>query len=724
MSSRKSFAIKKIKEEIKEISESPLEGIGITSIDEDPLKYAVNIKLMTGIYEGYCIQLLLTFPENYPDAPPKILIFPGQSFNIEYHKHIFDDKLQENGLHYKKFYFKLLDNNSLGASDNISGWNPDYKISSLLIQVQNYLSNPNLPQILLPDEYKIKLLMKSMDNYKRSFTIKSKIGIVRRVHTWKNPYPEMFDTKKIKQFLTCSILKTNYIDDPSILLGYPIVQAKSKYKSNEIELYPIPEMISYEGYLSEIGKQEEKLDLYFEVNFKSSNNESYNCWVPVYINKRHYEKNKTHILNSFSIIKYGPSGKKEFDFKPEQIFEILPIILNKMIIGMFNGKSEISAPFIRSYFQYVLLFKKLCLEFEEENLAFINKQLSLIFDNNFTIDKKIIPDIGNYLMLLFYSNKENHDKSMKKMWNCLFEEFITRQMFWIFHGTENGSTMKKIVLKSINNKKCFNNFENDKNFKFRDENKFINDLKTFKIFDQIANIISNDKVFLETIFIENDRKKIKDLVNRRINKNFKVIFNDCSKEAKKQIRQIISDKLNFSDYFDVLDNYLYDHCRVSELLKDKNINNIDEIIEYAFQSQKGNSLLIITFFAQKIVDEEGFLEKLESNYGIYFDVDNFIVDMNSKLNEIKKFTDLYRYIESDIYKNKTDLELIIEAYDRAKEKGYLHNYNAKNRNYKVKDNISQSSKRNRRERSRSNSMEKRRDRSREGSRHRSYRSYD
>ena len=52
--------------------------------------------------------------------------------------------------------------------------------------------------------------------------------------------------------------------------------------------------------------------------------------------KNHYKKNRTAILNSFSIIKYGALGKKEYDFEPSQIFEILPIILNKMIIGIFN----------------------------------------------------------------------------------------------------------------------------------------------------------------------------------------------------------------------------------------------------------------------------------------------------------------------------------------------------------------------------------------------------
>ena len=174
----------------------------------------------------------------------------------------------------------------------------------------------------------------------------------------------------IKQRLTCSVLKKNYLDDPSTLLGYPIVRSNSKFNPHKFELYPIPEMLSYDGFIAEMDKQQAKLDMYFETNLKLGN-DFYNCWMPVYINKDHYEKNRTHVLNSFSVIKFGPEGKKEFDFKPEQIFEILPIVLNKMIIGMFNGKSEISSAFIISYFQYVLLYKKLCEEFEEENMAFI-----------------------------------------------------------------------------------------------------------------------------------------------------------------------------------------------------------------------------------------------------------------------------------------------------------------------------------------------------------------
>ena len=57
---------KRIIKDIKEITDNPLEGIGITQYNSNIMEYIVNIKLQTGIYNGYCIQLLLTFNDNYP----------------------------------------------------------------------------------------------------------------------------------------------------------------------------------------------------------------------------------------------------------------------------------------------------------------------------------------------------------------------------------------------------------------------------------------------------------------------------------------------------------------------------------------------------------------------------------------------------------------------------------------------------------------------------------
>ena len=272
----KSLSIRRINKDMKEINQNPIEGIGIYSLDNDPMKYVVNIKLMNGPYKNYCVQLLLTFPETYPSKPPKILIYPDQAIDGQYHHHIFPDNSlkDENGHNFKKFCFDLLDNDFMSTKVENSGWNPSYTISSILLQVQNFLSDPDMHGHI-PNEYKIAQLMDSMKTYSRKFKIineQRKEEII--VHTWENPFPEMFEKKQgekaeikneiiinpeeklkmqqIKDNLTCFMLKVNYIDDPEILLGYPIIQNIIFGITEKRELFPIPELLTYDGYMAQI----------------------------------------------------------------------------------------------------------------------------------------------------------------------------------------------------------------------------------------------------------------------------------------------------------------------------------------------------------------------------------------------------------------------------------------------------------------------------------------
>ena len=705
--SGKALAIKRINKDMKEITKNPVEGIGIASLNNDPMKYVVNICLMSGIYKGYCVQLLLTFSDNYPTKPPKILIYPDQTISGEYHHHIFQDYSQdENGHYFKKFCFDLLDNDFMSISEEHTGWNPSYSISSLLLQVQNFIADPDMPSYHLPNKNKIDQLMRSMDNYRRTFTIKEGDKTIKKIHTWKNPYPEMYfkknenngneknennandnknDEKRmelIKENLTCFMLKLNYIDDPDILLGYPIVKSKGLGK-DKIELYPIPELLTYDGYIAQTGKQSEKLDFYFDTRFKSANNEYYNCWVPIYIDRHHYEKNKTAILNSFSIIKFGDRGIKEYDFKPKQIFEILPIILNKMIIGMFNGKSAISSAFIISYFHYVLLFKKLCLEFENDYLYFLNHKISLIEKNEYIPNKTIIPDIGDFFMLLFFSNQDMHKENMKKIWYHLFEEFLVRQMFWIFHnGGEIVKILDKIILPEsqkeiyeLRKELCVNRFKSDS----ISGGNFIQTLKDSKIFEEVLEILISDDNILNKKNLDNNLIKII-IINKMID-NLKKVFNDCSDETREKLYKIFCSNETFYKSFILqgraeseFERKFVEVTKVKELLKNKEYDKeCNQFINDTFNSYRGNKLLLITFFAQKKIEEKGFMEQLEKDYGIYLDVDNFIKGMKEKLKEIKSYHEFFEYIGSEFGTNKNDKELINEAYEKAIERGYLSN---------------------------------------------------
>ena len=709
----RALAIKRINKDMKEITNFPIEGIGIISINDDPMNYIVNIRLMTGIYEGYCVQLLLTFSDNYPSKPPKILIYPGQGINGHYHHHIFDDiSKDKNGLRFKKFCFDLLDNDFMSTSKEHSGWNPSYSISSLLLQVQNFIGDH------LPNEKEIEELMNSMEYYEREFEINDNGEIIKKIHTWKNPYPEMYFKKnekdkkegktnnidqnkrnekirmqQIKENLSCFMLKLNYIDDPEILLGYPIIQKKGKGK-DEIELFPIPELLTYDGYISQIQKHEDKLDFYFDKKFKSANNRFYNYWMPIYIDEKHYSKNKTTILNALSVIKYGPIGIEKYDFQSDQIFEILPIILNKMIIGMFNGQSIISSAFIMCYFHYILLFRKLCEEYDKEYIQYLNHKLNLIHRNRYNVRKKIIPDIGNFLVLLYFCDRNTHNKYMEKMWYCLYEEFLLRQIFWMLYNEGKGDKILDKIFLTNDERVGYSNKQKELKreslksgyLKVNNHEKFIELLVKENIYDKIIEIIKekgeSSIVGLSSGKQKNNKTK---LLLDNFKKNFNIFFDSLDTNKKRKIIDLLIVKKEFYEFFELSNTYDKKHKisqKIERILKIKKLlyknNEISEditnsFLKYAFETQIGNKLLLITFVAKKKIEEKGFMEKLEKNYGIYLDVDDFIKEMKEKLNEIKSYKQLFEYIGGEFGKNKNDLELIREAYEKAKLKKYVEN---------------------------------------------------
>jgi hypothetical protein len=250
--------------------------------------------------------------------------------------------------------------------------------------------------------------------------------------------------------------------------------------------------------------------------------------------------------------------------------------------------------------------------------------------------------------------------------------------------------MENLIMKNniddtkILDKIYLDKFETDPNFKMRYLDIFNKKLHKIGIFDQIVNIISIDNGLLWQY--HNNINYTRNMVSKRMSQSFKKLFNECSQDTRNKLKEIILEKINFSLFFETelkeIKEDIYSSFKMDELLKDKNIKNISEILEFAFKSQRGNQLLIITFLAQKKLEEKEFLENLEKNYGIFLEIDDFIKEMKLKLNEIKSYKGLYEFIGSEFGKNKTETELIIEAFQRAKKKGYIRNNNIKSNDKK------------------------------------------
>jgi hypothetical protein len=250
-------------------------------------------------------------------------------------------------------------------------------------------------------------------------------------------------------------------------------------------------------------------------------------------------------------------------------------------------------------------------------------------------------------------------------------------MFWIFHGQE--SDMKNLIQQNhfkiddekYRDKIYLERFEEDPNFNMNYLDLFNKELHNLGIFNNVVDIISNDSNFLYSYY--NDKKEASYQANKRIEHSFKKLFNECSSDGKSKLKELILDKMHFSQFFhnQIIIQTLYDSFKVDQILESDNLQNQDEILKYAYESQRGNQLLLITFFTLKKMEEKGFMEELEKNYGIFLEVDKFVDDMKIKLNQIKSFKALYEYVGSELGKDKSEVELIIEGYRRAKKMKYI-----------------------------------------------------
>jgi hypothetical protein len=170
-----------------------------------------------------------------------------------------------------------------------------------------------------------------------------------KTHSYKSPYPPNYEIESkavMEKFLpdekimrktlalerlTCHYTRCN-IDDSDCLLGYPMKLSIDKY--GRIEIFPIIEILSYDGYMQLLMESSSNIiDIksFDNISLRTATGNEFNYWMPIFTNIAVYQKYKQRILNSFSIIQHGIKGKK---FKPKQIIKILPCLINNMIVHL------------------------------------------------------------------------------------------------------------------------------------------------------------------------------------------------------------------------------------------------------------------------------------------------------------------------------------------------------------------------------------------------------
>ena len=157
--------------------------------------------------------------------------------------------------------------------------------------------------------------------------------------------------------------------------------------------------------------------------YKSVNNEFYYSWLPIYINDENFEENKTTILNYFSIVKFGNSGLKQFDFQPQYIFEILFNLLSKMINKIIEN--NISSSFLKCFFQYIFMFKKLEKKYNNIYIKYKKYYLYILlkYFNILKINKYFFEILTLFLL---------SDNDTKQVINAKIKNYIVKYKDFIF----------------------------------------------------------------------------------------------------------------------------------------------------------------------------------------------------------------------------------------------------------------------------------------------------
>ena len=306
---------------------------------------------------------------------------------------------------------------------------------------------------------------------------------------------------------------------------------------------------------------------------KSANNEYYDSWLPIYINEDNFEYNKQTILNSFSILKYGNSGKEEYDFKPKYIFEIIFKLLSQMVTNMKDSK--VSYTYLRAFFQYILLYNKLSKLYPDDMNEYFNIDLKL--NNN------------------CYLNKSN------------LEDFIIFTLFDKFSFIEN----KLFKLKEIKkNKIALELFKEKESCDLESPQEFLQYLIDNHLYCKIAEIMKFEK----NLFLYNGKMDRK--IKRIICTSFKKFINNSDKNTREKLEKIIVENIKF-----------YDHIEFEKFVNQKELN--DESNE----KMKGilNNLIFLLYIKKKI-NEKNFMKELENNFSIFLDIYEPIKELNEIIN--------------------------------------------------------------------------------------------
>jgi len=339
---RSKCAIRALMRDLKEIEKNPLPLVSALPVEDNMFIWHCNLKGPEGTpYAGAIFHIQLTFPPSYPSTPPSATIFTPLP-----HPHVHQDKICLDILSDFQNYFE---NDRIKGS---IGWSAAYTVQTILVQLQAFLM-----------EYKEgesdKPLSKYLSKIPEAISVAQQFQCRMCPHHFNNPWPPLISETKppavvtevdiIREELKCFYSRVSFTED---ILGIGINIKRNK-KTGAIEEMMSPlDLLSYTAF-----KEGVRETVYGEHRGK----QSFTHWLPLWINKEHGEKAKPLIMQAISEI----ATDKPNLFEPLLVFQVLPKLMNTMIVMVMQGRLIVSLKALEGYLAFVRLLIMFVKEYPE-----------------------------------------------------------------------------------------------------------------------------------------------------------------------------------------------------------------------------------------------------------------------------------------------------------------------------------------------------------------------
>jgi len=387
----------------KLISQDPFPMISAAPLQDDYFRWHCNLQGPEGTpYAGAIFHLQLTFPADFPNSPPS-----GSVLTPLPHPHVLDGKICLDILSDFAAYF---------STSSQGGWSSAYTVQTILLQLQTFLM----------DFEDVGHGTKTIDEYlcevPNAITIARNFSCPDCGHSPNHIFPPFASLKAstprsvseksiICDELKCYHTRRTFEED---ILGIGITSTKHESGRHHQLSSPL-DLLSYSAF------KEGVREAVYDVDSRNQK-VTFSHWLPLYICKEHAERARE--LMEYSLRNISADGDKVPDNVPDMALNILPKLMNTMVVKLMSGQTVTSVRALEGY----IWFHRILIMFIKENPQLttrLNKKISNFISQNTYRTKAKVPDLGEFLCYLAVT-----DYAWKDVASVVVEETLTRNVRW------------------------------------------------------------------------------------------------------------------------------------------------------------------------------------------------------------------------------------------------------------------------------------------------------